>query len=114
MESVMRFIAVSSIALSILALSLLSVSAEAVVTPKKTDGPVRVEVGSPADVKVLEKSVINQLALASGHMMGRKAKAREALGVAERDLATLKEMGGDKAFISEQEETIADIKSIVR
>ncbi len=110
----MRILAVSSLALSILALSLLSVSAEAVVTPQRTDGSVRVEVASPADIKVLEKSVINQLALASGHMMGRKAKAREALVVAERDLAALKEKGGDMAFIRDQEETIADIKSIIR
>lgn len=104
---------VQALFLTMLAASVMSVNAEAVVTPSKTDGPVRVEVASP-DKKVLEKSVINQLALASGHMMGRKAKAREALVIAERDLKALKDMGGDVAFIREQEETIADIKSILR
>jgi hypothetical protein len=114
MESVMRVLTVSSLALSILALSLLSVSADAVVVQGKTEGHVRVDVSNPAEIKVLENKIINELALASGNMMGRKAMARKNVATAESDLATLKEMGGDKAFISEQEETIADIKSIVR
>lgn len=104
---------VSTLFLSVLALSVMSVGANAVVVAKM-EGAIRGGMANPADIKVLEKKIINELALASGHMMGRKVKARESLAIAERDLASLKEKGGDPAFISEQEETIADIKSIVR
>lgn len=65
------------------------------------------------DVQSLNKKVIQDLALASGNMMGKKAIARKNLADAREGIAVLKEKGFDAKEITDHEESVSDIDSIL-
>lgn len=98
----MKILKLTYVMASLVGMSVLSTGASADVAQLRQMTP-----------EALNKKVINDLALASGNMMGKKTIARKNLADAREGISVLKEKGHDAKDIMDHEETVSDIESIL-
>lgn len=101
-EDIMKILKLTYVMASLVGMSVLSTGAFADVAQLRQMTP-----------EALNKKVINDLALASGNMMGKKTMARKNLADAREGISVLKEKGHDAKDIMDHEETVSDIESIL-
>lgn len=102
LEDIMKILKLTYVMASLVGMSVLSTGASADVAQLRQMTP-----------EALNKKVINDLALASGNMMGKKTMARKNLADAREGISVLKEKGHDAKDIMDHEETVSDIESIL-
>lgn len=102
LEDIMKILKLTYVMASLVGMSVLSTGASADVAQLRQMTP-----------EALNKKVINDLALASGNMMGKKTIARKNLADAREGISVLKEKGHDAKDIMDHEETVSDIESIL-
>jgi hypothetical protein len=101
-EDIMKILKLTYVMASLVGMSVLSTGAFADVAQLRQMTP-----------EALNKKVINDLALASGNMMGKKTMARKNLADAREGISVLKEKGHDAKDIMDHEETVSDFESIL-